>query len=431
MKNCYLDTTASSNGQERGLLDRLYENQPELEGARWLLVVKDPAQFDDLDGYDSDLTRVVAVGTDDPDAAERQVLAELDGWLKEIEDGEGLVCSFRKPVEERVAAEGQPEEQLRFLDLRQVLRPTLAVVKPVHEWANDVIPEVHAIALLLRVLTTADRPVRQTDVRPLLERLDPRFHRDRTRPLATDNPKMMGLLVDIARRRGLVETDGPSDNPFIKLTARGHSEYGRLSPMIRSGTPALGAGTLPGAPGPDEPGRPSDEYLRILKAIKRGPFQEVRGAVLDEMERLLPERPTLGALLDGAIGRVRPEIDAARRERNKKDIPWGQVQAFLAIMITRCKVMLNGDTPVTASARDRHTVVTRAADSWRVRLEAELVVLLLENGCTIDIYSHEDLAGALFNSRQDLQPVYDCIAHLVESGRCEESGDELTLTLVR
>jgi hypothetical protein len=173
-----------------------------------------------------------------------------------------------------------------------------------------------------------------------------------------------------------------------------------------------------------------------------GPYQEVRDAVYDEIDKLVngSERRTVRELLYSAVEAVRLQVEEARARGEQhlikgleRGYPWSNLRAFLTILFTRRPVLRNGDALVTASWRDRGLEVDGADQNWRTMLDAELIVFLLENQCVIDAYSEDDLAGALFNSRRPdaVRRVQDCISHLIESNRCEVLGDRLQLVLKR
>jgi len=84
---------------------------------------------------------------------------------------------------------------------------------------------------------------------------------------------------------------------------------------------------------------------------------------------------------------------------------------------------LSDGVRVKHSWSDAHMVVDGFIDDWKLALDGELILFLMQSGVRIDMNDLSDLAGALYNSRREecFDRVIAVIRHLVSAGLVTES----------
>ncbi|WP_157696876.1 hypothetical protein [Leifsonia sp. 21MFCrub1.1] len=285
--------------------------------------------------------------------------------------------------------------------------------KPAVQWPGKAVPLELAFRTLTTALQRSDSKMRMTNLRPAMGRVDPRFAKDANPQNPLNVVGIWGALVRAAEKAGLVTQSGPASNPYISLVEP-------LSPPQAAATALKDANA-----------RESDRYLGLLKAAALGPFQQVRTAVYREIERKITRSTsiTVGELLDGAVQKVRHDVEAAHAKGKDyllsqgKALPWSTVRGFIAVMFIRQPVLLSDNEPVPADWVHLDTPVSGMVDDWQLRVDGDLVAHLVGEGCRIDQYSDVELSGALYNQRQDLSQVHAVLKYLVENGICELAPD--------
>lgn len=326
--------------------------------------------------------------------------------------GPGVVASFQHSVAALIEESGN--EDVSYFDLRRLLQPHRLT-----QWPEQHLPRQQAFGVLKRALTQRGGTIRFTGIRPAMTLVDPRFKKNTQNPSPTDRPNFISLLVDEAVAAGLVTVNGPKDNPYVSLV-----DAPATAPAIAE----------PSAPDTPSAGfaRESDRYLHLLRSADLGPFQQVRVAIFDQIARSVAKskKPlTVGALLDGAVKKVRQDIESARDEgreylvRKSQNLPWSQVRGFIGILFTRNAVLQGAEGPIRADWLHLNDEVTGLADGWQQVLDAELVTHLVRKGCLINQYTEVDLSGALYNSRLDLDHVHEVLKYLLESATCGYTED--------
>jgi hypothetical protein len=438
---CFVDLTAAQNGRERELFDVLIDLQPDVRAsASKMLVVTETGQFPDRAVYGMATQLVPLPPGDSMMAAESFVIDQLEKFVAVVPDGEMLLtCSFRTTLRQHmVANHADFGDRFKFLDLRQVLRAKSGrVASKTMSWPERFMAEDAALTFLARAVVHRGGTLQQTRLRLALSEVDTRFRKDPAQGRPSDNPKFISLLVNMAKERGLVTLSGEEHNPYISLTPDGARRAGVTVPVVNQ-HPTLVVSNEPAATVGTEKDRESERYLKILKSNDFGPFQEVRAAVYDQIDKLIAEEQSIRVrdIVAQSVNNVRSAVDEARTERRvylikdlNRNIPWGRFRSFISVLLTRRPVLRSDETALTASWRDLDALVTGIEEDWRVKLDSELIVFLLEHGCELGVYSEEDLAGALFNSRSAVGLVQDCIALLIKEGRCEVIESSLSIRL--
>jgi len=273
-------------------------------------------------------------------------------------------------------------------------------------WPSDFMPADDAMRHMVVALRNSKKPVRFTTLRPLLVAQSPDMA-----PTAggfASRPRFVTRLVSEAMQRGLVRThpDGNDDsNPFIELRA------GAALPEI--------------AASPDPTDSRSSHLITTLRAGRLGPFQEVRWEAYEQMDQLLLATPSKSAsdLLRDAVAAVREADEDSRLDRGAKPFPWSRFRQFLIMLMNRRPVLLSDGVRVKHSWSDAHMVVDGFIDDWKLALDGELILFLMQSGVRIDMNDLSDLAGALYNSRREecFDRVIAVIRHLVSAGLVTES----------
>lgn len=295
-------------------------------------------------------------------------------------------------------------------------------------WDDAFMPLDDAVSALLYTLSKAPT-TRMTDLRPALMVTDPRF----AKIPGTFNarPGFISSLVGEANLRGLIRLSdnapGSLDNPLVELTPRAR-EYTTASPITPS---RVTLEPRDAHSGPDRKALPhslSDNYIDILRKRNLGPFQEVRWAVYDEIEKTLADGPaTIYILVRDAVAAVR-DNRAAELVRTSKPFPWSKARSFIGTLVSRVPVFLCDGVPTQYSWNQVSLRVDGLIENWRFELDGELVCSLLEDGADVSLNDIASLAGALYNSRRDefQDRALAVVQHLLSTGRVVSSPSEPT-----
>jgi hypothetical protein len=214
----------------------------------------------------------------------------------------------------------------------------------------------------------------------------------------------------------------PGDNnPNITLTDK----------AISLGTPGVYTGERGSSLRKDRSA--SDQYIDILRHASLGPFQEVRWAIYDEIERILASDPvTFSTLIRSSVSAVR-EASAAKLVRNDKPFPWAKARTFIETLASRVAVFTHNGSPIQYSWSRIDLPIDGAVKNWRLILDGELVCYLLSRGATISFNEIPALAGALYNSRSEevQERATAVISHILTAGRVATfPSDQTRLCLV-
>jgi hypothetical protein len=434
-----LSETIESDGvasYAHGLFSTVLEKFPEVRSAsRTVLIVRNPDHFSEF------RADIVKAKTADEAANEATVLDELGKLVEEAVDNEEpvIIFSFSPRVKLQVTTEASLQSsQTRFIDLREVIRKTPAM-EALTTWPTDFMPLEQALKAVRQAIVKQGGSLKQTQLRPALVAVNTAFRKDPGRNAVSDNPKFISLIVREASDNGLIELQGSSADPLLKLRNPAplvHVDETAEHEAIMTAEPALPAASLSRV---TEGNRESDRYLDLLRKHHIGPFQEVRIAIYDAIEAALDgsQPVTIRSLLSDSVQKVRDEIDDGRKDGRlyliksmDRNMPWGRVRGFITLLMSRAPVLLSGEEALSASWTNLNHDVDGLAEDWRLKLDSQLICFLLEHGCLLGIYSEEDLAGALYNDRSKTSEVQDCFAYLDQSGLCTVDALDLTIHLV-
>lgn len=348
--------------------------------------------------------------------------AELQKFLGSLNDEPALVASFQRILESRFGSNTE-YPKVEYYDLRQTLPNSKA-----QAWPEAYYPLKGALKKLELAIQRNGGTVRMTNLRPALTILDQKFKKNVIHPTPLDAPGCMGILVQEAVVRGIVRTEGHASNPFISLTANAGTTQAAQVDSIPHGSVVESISFE----------RESDRYVHLLRKANLGPFQQVRWAIYDALEESLANQgaATVGSLLDCAVKKVRSDVESARVDgkqylvRMNVNLPWSQVRSFLGLLCTRAPVLQTAQGEVRADWSNLGEVVTGLVDSWRQVLDAQLVVYLIDSGCSINQYTEVELSGAIYNSRLKLENVQLLLQYLLASQVCEWTEDYSELRIV-
>jgi hypothetical protein len=274
---------------------------------------------------------------------------------------------------------------------------------------NPYMPINDALSMLVEVLyRNLGRATRLSALRDLLAHRDERFQKVQGRPTA--RPGYIYELAHRAKTDGLVEMrpNFPGDNnPNVVLTDKG----------ISLGIPGIQA--MRRGSSLDKERSTSDQYIDILRGANLGPFQEVRWAIYNEIERILVSEPiTFSALFRSSVAAVR-ETSATRLVRGDKPFPWAKARTFIETLASRTAAFTHDGSPVQYSWTRIDLPVDGTVKNWRLALDGELVCYLLSQNATISFNDVPALAGSLYNSRSEeaQERVIAVISHVLAAGK--------------
>jgi len=303
--------------------------------------------------------------------------------------------------------------------------PPNVVTKPNLVWDNSLMTEGEAVQALVTVLSSAGASgLAKTSVRPQLERLDARFAK-RADSITSKNG-FISLVVDMARRRGLVEEIGTEPALIVRLASAGGGSHPALAPAGPATAPSSAPPLAADAPTTLAPsGRPepvtSSLLVDRLRAAQFGPFMDIRWTVYEEMDRLAAAGNTpLWRFVKEAVGNVR----RASEESNGKPMPWSRVVLFIEDLLTKRAVAIAGGEPQLLSWTAGSLLVEGFINNWRLWLDAEIILFLIDADIDLTLHDCEHIAGTLYASRAPAaeQRVFDIVGLLKGGGEIEYEG---------
>jgi hypothetical protein len=288
------------------------------------------------------------------------------------------------------------------------------------QWDETFMPAKEAAGFVAKAISK--RPTQaawKTDLRPLLESLDPRFSKDAGGPASVVG--FISLLTELAHKRGLVTLTGSEPRVHIALTEEGRRV---AAGVVADAASHQGAQVVQAAH--ETTGTRSDRFMALWRSANLGPFQSVRTKVYDEIDRAIAagEPRKLKTLVSEAVKAVRA-ADPAHPEK----YPWSRVTTFLEGLMRRRPVAVSGDGPVARTWANGELEVTQMVDEWRLLLDGELVLHLVDHGMELRIDDVPDLAGALYGGRteDDLERAHDVVRRLIQDGLLADSPAEESL----
>ncbi|MBO2462410.1 hypothetical protein [Actinomadura violacea] len=376
------------------------------------------------------------IWTEVPEAADDTAVTKVVyDRVTEVRGSGAEICvaSFRPSVKNVAEVLGAVHQGgVVFVHLATYAPPATAS-EPL-EWDDSWMKRDKAVETLVHVIGHSSARVRMTDLRKLLAAYDSRFRKQVG--TFTARPKFMSMLVSLAVERKLVAiapTVPGDNNPQVELTPAGRARVVPLAavpspPAQPSGPAALEAA----AAAAKEPRSLSDRCIDVLRQNDMGPFQELREDVYAQIERLVGEATrSPDRLIRDAVHAVRDERGDAPSKSGKK-FPWTRLRAFITRLERLVPVFLSEGRPVTVSLSTTGALVDALADDWRRRLDGELICFVLRNDVVVTQYDYDELAGALYNSRQSIyyDKVQEVVDYLASTGRITEApGDEMRIVL--
>lgn len=367
--------------------------------------------------------------------AECNLIEEVKNWIAKPEHGDSdlVVCSFRPevwalqyvPMPGRVARKVEFPTWRPFLSL--ILDATGSALFRVgangRAWPEALMPLSEALEKLRSGLAKRGGSVHQNQLRGLLKEQDERFSKDNPTAAA---PRLISTLMNLAKDANLVKIEGevPGDQlvqlvsaaPAAKTLARlqGDQIVAQLQNPVNSVIESRNG---------------TDFYTSVFEAQKMGPFANLRGHFFDSLERALPD--TLS--VEQIISRCLRETKAAyvKSGGSEKNLPWATVRRFFETLLSRRPVLLDGSGAlIYPSFAHAQTIVLRLADDWRLELEGELILFLLEKGQKIEYTDVPALTGAMCMTRddEDRERVIKLIDHLRATKRIAYGPSGIALT---
>lgn len=285
-------------------------------------------------------------------------------------------------------------------------------------WPKNYIRLEEALNHLTQAIGSATVAVNQTSLRQELERISPRWAK-KSEPGA-QTPGLISLLVNEGIKRQLIREETVPDRPGRPNFVLGQA----AAPPSEPATSAAENGAT----------RVTDtlstKYIEALRGAGMGPFQEVRWDVYDALEAHLGDGLSARDLLRTAVADVRGEKDVLLSRR--KPFPWSRVRVFLVQLSNRAGAFLHNQEVVRHSLHDSEITVNGLVSDWRFVLDAELFKELLRAGLEVSQFSVDELAGALYNKREDAQldRAIDLMNYVVRAGiACEDPERQGRLVL--
>lgn len=345
--------------------------------------------------------------------------------------------------------------------------------KPIGGWRfGHIATEQEALSVLLkglleRGIISRETAVRQASIRDVLAVTDPRFRGNST---TTGTHGMIRHLVAVAQRQGLITviqtTPRDAVNPVIWLNSEAtvlepaitvsplkpdSESTAEANPTPRAVEIETGAGhsdeasnpSSVGETGEDKADSPSELIKKALMEIGFGPYPVARVALYDSIDGVLSEhrkagpdkqplslRKVVKEALKLAPGAVKQRGFDPLRQRGV----WKYAAALVKKVLLRAGALLSSDgTPVVADLGADLTPLGEAHKDWRCRADAEIVLAYIEHAGRLPQSSVEDLAGALYASRDDdpYHTTVSAIRHLLEQKKLVEVGvgDEISYQL--
>lgn len=283
-------------------------------------------------------------------------------------------------------------------------------------WDATFMSKQEAADVVVRALGSHNGQVHITEIRAKLAQLDPRFAKE-----AGGYPARTGFvstLAGVAAELGYVQPRDKGDQQernLIVLTSAGRNRYKALaaaSEKIQVAQSTVATLELPVSE--KQKGR-SQEFITALRDQRMGPFQQVRLEIIREIGRVAREgQHTAIGVVETAIRSVR-NSESAVCLKDYSSLPWPRIRTFMRKLLSLAPVLLSNGEPVTGGwgeAGDR--LVNDVAPKYDLTLDGLLVAALVRQGLNVTQDDEPDLAGALYNSREDefMSLLDHVIAHL-------------------
>jgi hypothetical protein len=308
-----------------------------------------------------------------------------------------------------------------------------------------------------RGVTSRDTAIRQASIRDVLALTDARF---RGSSSTTGTHGMISHLVAVAQRQGLINVVQPTPrdavNPVIWLS----SETPRLESAVAVDPSPVGTGLAgsvaetpanssvtdiptddvadqPSFPENEQPGTdsPSETIKKTLTAVAFGPYPIARAALYDSLDELFrgqrkatddDHATCLRTLMREAITHAPAAVKRRGFDSLRQRGVWKHAAALVKKVLLRSGALASNEgSPILAGLGADLISIGEASKDWRCRADAEIVLAYVERAGQLAEASVEDLAGALYASRDDhpYQATVSAIRHLLDQKRLVKVGD--------
>lgn len=310
----------------------------------------------------------------------------------------------------------------------------------VKAWQNSFMSKQEAADFVVRVVGAGSGKVHITELRAKLALLDARFQKDTGGYAARTG--FISTIIGVAAELGYVQPRNKSGQPahdLIVLTNSGRSRYQSLADKLRGPQPAQAIippqpiMTVPDLPASEKLKGRSQEFITALRDQRMGPFQQVRLEIIRQIGKVAREgqHNPIG-VVETAIKSVR-NAESTAGLKDFDNLPWPRIRTFMRKLLSLAPVLLANDEPVTGGwgeAGDR--IVNDVAPKFDLTLDGLLIVALVKQGLDVTQDDEPDLAGALYNSRDDefMSLLDHVISHLTASKVVRwDSGTNLLVLL--
>ncbi|MDR1237756.1 MAG: hypothetical protein LBK28_05905 [Propionibacteriaceae bacterium] len=408
-----------------------------------------------LPGYQSDSDAVLYVAADQepealalPSAPKTIVLQPTTGQPAAIVD------DLKMRLQELIAA--QPDRIVDVASFRNEIlshAQSLAGARPHYLGTpRQVEPIVQAdIDALSAALAGAEGSLRPADIGSRVRLVDPGFSTRHKPVKGGGEPGFISRLLQEAERRGMVRMEASFNPPLV-------------TPLPTPGSPAK-------APSDAISLGLSVQYRQCLDQRNLGPYHQCRlgtydsiaQAVAQNRERDASQRLTVVNVVDYAVDIARHQLSQtlpsdpshviagqsaapvvsdpvpsapqnSTEESQTNRFPWSRFRNFLLRLASVVRPFIDdeGREIPCGTLEGRNRVPTSLKEDWQLAMDGELVLTLLKSGLEVELHQSDELAGALYNSRQqpEMQKAEEVLWYLQRTERIVPVPDDDCSTVV-
>lgn len=429
MKRLLLDITGAKPGSEGTALQVIAQKFPEECRESFILFsdsqkVRIPPPWPTSRRLPDALQVVEIVGLVETEFVKPTLTTSLDTLT---------VVSFHKIVCDIEHAITDPEKRINFLQWAELLPDLTAAKQAAARRALAQLMPTDDALQALEVALSANRAVDLlhgvplTSLRELVERADVRFKKKTS---MAKTPGLMRALADLGEERGIIQSNRNTGTSHFLIWLKPypksddhlpHEDVSRKSACLsRDVGLAVSMKHCP------ERMR-SDVFVDTLSSQNFGPFSRIRRMLYEQLLIAVGDgSKTASDLLADVVKLTREAVEITHE--GSKPIAWRKVKEFLRSILAREEVLLNSDKqPFALSFETGCVKITGLVPNFRVKLDGQLVLALLESNVALHLGDIANLAGALFNNRSATSEgeVAKIIDSLLRSGRVEAGPDRL------
>lgn len=320
-------------------------------------------------------------------------------------------------------------EYMHWLQL--VANPTISVAASgigAATWPINGLTE-EAVVQLMRSAMTANGHVsrqsalRQTNLRPLLTRYEPRLMKSNA-----PHPRVGSMLLSAGIRSGLIEVDtSDKDNPWLWLRSSGTAgSNGAAHASVPSSNGSPSSAESAKAQADAKPRTRSDTFIDTLRTANLGPYPGLRHQMYDVLEKAVKGATTSISPLELVAKTVEGSTEDAAGRRYARD----GVRRFLTRLLASEAVLVSEDgTAFALSAATADRPVKDLCPDWKIALDGVLVHEIARRHGDVGMLDIEDLAGALLLARDHgaVKHIHSAAVRLIAKGRLDEISDGTTI----